>query len=122
PGLEHLVLLAGDPGHLLDGFELLARDHVKLAQHALGLGAEHGVELAPHALGDPGGVVHQPRDLVKESAARLRHRSPPRLSPGLTMARTARTRKRPFCPRLGRLRQSALDLAPLMVPMRPPTI
>src|SRR6267378_2159861 len=74
PGLEHLVLFARQPGHLLDRFELLALDHVEVAEDALGLMAQHGVELAPHALGDAGRVVHQPRRLVEEPVAGLCHR------------------------------------------------
>src|SRR5947207_8685822 len=74
PGLERLVLFARQPGHLLDRFELLALDHVEVAEDALGLMAQHGVELAPHALGDAGRVVHQPRRLVEEPVAGLCHR------------------------------------------------
>ena len=66
--------LARQPRHLLDRFELLALDHVEVAQDALGLMAQHGVELAPHALGDTGRVVHQPRRLIEESVAGLGHR------------------------------------------------
>src|SRR5436190_20107431 len=52
PGFERLVLLARQPRHVLDRLELLALDHVELAQDAFGLGAEQGVELAAHALGN----------------------------------------------------------------------
>ena len=36
--------------------------------------AEQGVELAPHALGDAGGVVHQARHLVENAVVGLGHR------------------------------------------------
>src|SRR3954465_1892853 len=74
PDLERLVFLARQPGHVLDRLELLALDHVEIAEDALGLMAQHRVELAPHALGDAGRVVHQPRRLVKEPIAGLCHR------------------------------------------------
>ena len=35
--------------------------------------AEHGIEFAPHALRDAGGVVHQPRDLVEKPVGGLHH-------------------------------------------------
>src|SRR5689334_18106387 len=60
---ERLVFLARQPGHFLDRLELLALDHVEVAQHALGLIAQERVELASHALRDAGGVIHQPRHL-----------------------------------------------------------
>src|SRR6202011_4519582 len=77
---ECLVLFARQPGHFLDRLELLALDHVEVAQHALGLIAQQRVELAPHALGNAGGVVHQPRHLVVEPVARLGHGFAPNLS------------------------------------------
>ena len=40
----------------------------------LGLGPEQGVELAPHALGDAGRVVHQPCHLVEKPVVGLGHR------------------------------------------------
>src|SRR5580704_17567415 len=71
--LQGLVLLAGKPRHVLDGFEFLALDQIEILQPALSLGAEQGVELAPDALRDAGGIVHQPRDLVEETVAGLGH-------------------------------------------------
>ncbi len=50
PGLQRLVFLARQAGHVLDRLELLALDHVEVAQNALGLSAHHGVELALGAL------------------------------------------------------------------------
>src|SRR5258708_35723423 len=52
--LQGLVLLARKPRHFLGRLELLALDHVEVAQDAVGLVAAHGVELAPHARGDAG--------------------------------------------------------------------
>src|SRR5215471_9885017 len=71
--LECLVLLAREAGRLLDGLELLAPHDVEIAQNALSLAAEQRVELAPHARGDAGGVVHQPRHLVEKPVGRLGH-------------------------------------------------
>ena len=73
PDLQRLVLLAREPRHLLDGLELLALHHFEVAQDALGLGAHDGVELSPRPGRDTGRVVHQPRDLVEETVARLGH-------------------------------------------------
>src|SRR5258708_36583195 len=42
-GLERFVLLPRQPGHLLDGLELLAMDHAQAAQNPLPLGAHYGV-------------------------------------------------------------------------------
>ncbi len=72
--LQRFVLLARDPGHFLHRLEILALDHVEIAQDALGLALEQGVELAPHARSDAGGIVHQPRHLVENPAAGLGHR------------------------------------------------
>src|SRR5262249_40235227 len=71
--LECLVLLAREAGRLLDGLELLAPHDVEIAQNALSLAAEQRVELAPHARGDAGGVVHQPRHLGEKPGGRLGH-------------------------------------------------
>src|SRR6266478_9159746 len=38
--LERFVFLPRQSGHLLDGLELLAMDHVQVAQHPLRLGAQ----------------------------------------------------------------------------------
>src|SRR5690349_6953280 len=47
PGLQRLVFLAGEAGHLPDRLELIAADHVEIAEDALGLCADQRVELAP---------------------------------------------------------------------------
>src|SRR5499426_5196 len=72
-GLQGLILLARQPRHVLDRLELLALDHVEVAQDAVGLVADHGIELPPHPRGNAGGVVHQPRKLVEEAVAGLGH-------------------------------------------------
>src|SRR5215469_10126712 len=71
--LQGLVLLAGKLGHVAHGLELLALDQIEVGKPALRLAAEQGLDLAPHPLGDAGGIVHQPRDLVEEPIAGLRH-------------------------------------------------
>src|SRR5262245_13233997 len=78
--MQGLVFLPGKRRHLLDGLKLLARDHIKVAQNALGLRAEQRVELAPHPLGHACGVVHQTRNLVEKPAGGLGHRSASRLT------------------------------------------
>src|SRR5882757_8831627 len=65
PGLQGLVLLAGQPGHVLDCVELLALDHVEVAQNAFGLVAHDRVDLALDTLGSARGIVHQTADLVE---------------------------------------------------------
>src|SRR5262249_45686822 len=72
--LQRLVLLAREARHVLDRLEFLAFDYVEVAQDAVGLVAEHGIEFAPHARGDASRVVHQPRHLVEETVAGLGHR------------------------------------------------
>src|SRR6202140_3593792 len=72
-GLERFVFLARQAGHVLDRLEILALDHVEIAQDALRLVAEQRLDLAPHALRGAGGVVHQPRDLVEEPVCGLDH-------------------------------------------------
>src|SRR6266849_415510 len=71
--LERFVFLPRQPGHLLDGLELLAMDHVEIAQNPLRLGAQHCVEFPPHALSDAGRIVHQPGEFVVKSPRRLHH-------------------------------------------------
>src|SRR5271165_4023599 len=73
PRLQSLVLLACRPRHVLDRLELVALDHVKLAQDAIGLIAEYGVELAPDPRSDARRIVHQPRYLVQEAIGGLGH-------------------------------------------------
>src|SRR5580698_9602547 len=73
PGLQRLVFLARQPGHVLDRLELLALDDIEVAQDFFGLVAHHGIDLALDTLGRAGGVVHQPADLVKEPIAGLGH-------------------------------------------------
>src|SRR6202795_1428308 len=99
-GLERLVFLARQPGHVLDRLEILALDHVEIAQDALRLVAEQRLDLAPHALRGAGRIVHQPRDLVEEPVCGLDHgclRTPlaeSRLICPQTMAMVRRARKR----------------------------
>src|SRR5580698_10724268 len=71
--LVRLFLLARQAGHVLDRLEILALDHVEIAQNALRLVAEQRLDLAPHPLRGAGGVVHQPRDLVEEPVCGLDH-------------------------------------------------
>src|SRR5262249_54817781 len=77
PGPQHLVLLTRQPGHILDRLELLALDQIEVAQPLLGLGLEHGIDLALDALRDTGGIVHQAGDLIEETVAGLGHGSAP---------------------------------------------
>src|SRR3954471_6623142 len=48
--LQDLVVLARQPGHFLDGLELLALDQVEVAQPLLGLSLEDRLDLAPDPL------------------------------------------------------------------------
>ena len=64
---EPLRAHLGLRGAALERRTLELLDQVEIAQPALGLGLEHGVEFAPDALGDPGGVIHQPCHLVEET-------------------------------------------------------
>src|SRR5262245_6692077 len=97
--LEGLVLLARQPRHLLHRLELLALDQVEIAQDAFGLVANDGFDLAPHARGGAGRVVHQPRELVEEAVGGLRHhRARVRLNmPAPTMG-TDGVRRKPRSP------------------------
>src|SRR5262249_2479191 len=74
PRLQRLVLFARQPRHFFDRLEFLAPDHVEIAQDAVRLTAEDGIELTPHARGGAGCVVHQPRHLIDETVACLGHR------------------------------------------------
>jgi hypothetical protein len=80
--LQRLILFARQPRHVFDRLELLARNHLEIAQDAFGLMAKQRIDLAPHTLRDPGGVIHQARHLVKETVGRLYHG----LSPGKGVA------------------------------------
>src|SRR6185295_5713325 len=73
PRLQRLVFLARQAGHVLDGLELLALDHIEVAQDPLGLIAHYRIDLALDALGGAGGVVHQAADLVKKPVRGLGH-------------------------------------------------
>src|SRR5215468_8299930 len=64
PCLQRFVLLARKARHVLDRLELLALDHVEVAQDLFDLVAPERVDLALDALGCARGVVHQPSDLV----------------------------------------------------------
>src|SRR5437660_4078351 len=77
-GAQHLVLLARQPGHVLDRLELLALDQVEVPQPLLRLRLEHGVDLALDALRDASGIVHQAGDLVEETVAGLGHGQAPK--------------------------------------------
>src|SRR5215471_1086727 len=70
---ELFVLLARLGGHLPHRLELLALDHVQLAQQALALGLYHGFEIAPHALGRAGRIGHELGELVKKPVVGLGH-------------------------------------------------
>jgi len=72
-GLQRLVFLAREAGHVLDRVELLALDQIEITQDALGLVADHGIDLALDALGRAGGVVHQAADLVEKPIVGLGH-------------------------------------------------
>src|ERR1700712_5383980 len=73
PGLQRLVFLTRQTGHILDRVELLALDEVEVAQDALGLVADDRVDLSLDALGCAGGVVHQTADLVEKPIVGLGH-------------------------------------------------
>ena len=62
-----------NPQHFLHRLEILAVHHVEIAQDALGLMFEQGIELAPDALRHTGGVVHQAGHLVENPVLRLGH-------------------------------------------------
>src|SRR6202022_648840 len=70
---QRLIFLARQPRHVLDHLELLALDHVEVAQEFFGLVADHGVNLALTPLGGARGVVHQPPDLVEKPIGGLGH-------------------------------------------------
>src|SRR5262245_32514953 len=77
PCLERLVFLARQPGHLLDRLKFFTLDNVEIAQNAFGLTTEQGIELTPHPLRHPCGVIHQARHFVEKSVAGLGHASSP---------------------------------------------
>src|SRR6185295_13123417 len=81
PGRQPLVFIARLRRHFLDGLEFLACDDVEIAQNALRLGLEDGLDLFAHAARDAGGVVHQPRHLVEETVGRLHHEGAPTTTP-----------------------------------------
>ena len=133
PGLKGFVLLAGEPGHILDGLEFLALDHGEIAQYALRLAAEQRLEFAPHALRSTGRIVHQPRDLVEKPVRRLHHvrlrawsasrRGNGRLLAyaSYTMAMVRRHRKMPRCDvAVGSIR--CMESSMLVLPSYLPTI
>src|SRR5580658_6103769 len=72
-GFQRFVLLAGDTSHVFYRLEILPADNIELAQYSLRLAAKKRLNLAPDPLRGPGGVVHQPRNLVKETIRRLHH-------------------------------------------------
>jgi len=70
---ERFVLLAGETGHIFDGFELLAPNNIEVPENAFCLAAEQRLELAPNALRNAGRIVHQTSNLVEEAIRRLDH-------------------------------------------------
>src|SRR5262249_18553397 len=52
---------------------VLALDEVHIHDEPLGLGADHALDLAAHAVGDPRGVIHHAADIVEQLAAGLGH-------------------------------------------------
>src|SRR5262249_23089639 len=75
---ELFILLARLDRHLLDGLELLALDHVHLAQQALALGFHHGFKIAAHALCRTCRIGHELGKLVEKPAVGLGHGLPAR--------------------------------------------
>ncbi len=71
--LKRLVFFARKPCHILNGLEILALDHIQLAQNTLCLGAKQRLEFPAHTLGDAGGIVHKPRHLIKKPVCGLYH-------------------------------------------------
>ena len=71
--LERFIVLARDSRHLLDGLELLALDHIEIAQKALRLVAEQRLEFTADALRNAGRIVHQPGNLSEKPIRRLHH-------------------------------------------------
>src|SRR5690348_5902528 len=57
PGFQRLVFLAGQPRHLLGGFEFLALHDIEITQNPLRLGAKQGIELAAYTLRNAGSVI-----------------------------------------------------------------
>src|SRR5262245_27786450 len=122
--LEALVLLAGLLRHGLDRFEFLALHHVEVAQHPLGLGADHALDLLAHALCRAGSVGDELAELVEEPASGLCHGGPVSISRasehdyGMTLA-PAQPGERP-CPALtgwrrrSRVARSCQWIAPAM--------
>src|SRR6476660_3678930 len=75
PRFQRAVLLARLLRHGLDRLELLALHHIEIAQHALGLGADHIFDLLAHTVGRAGSVGDQLAEFVEEPPCGLRHES-----------------------------------------------
>ena len=68
-----LVLLAGGNDHVSQDLDFLATGDVHVAEKALDLPLDDSLDFPAHAVGRPGGVGHEPGNIVQEAVARLGH-------------------------------------------------